>query len=174
MANQREALPVLEASQEGSQRPQVPAENEQLSFSGTNIALGASCYQSSFYPLGSYHETNHIVDGIRTGGYSFHTDNEDQPWLIIRLSPRHEFDEVVVFNRLDHGSEKARHLKIEISMEAVNWQTIFDGSLANVAIGGIDGNPLRIVVPGSTAKYLKLSLPGFSCLHLDSVEVYKY
>jgi hypothetical protein len=165
---------VLETSQGGSQRPLVPAENGQLSFPGTNIALGASCYQSSFYPPGSYHETNHIVDGIRTGGYSFHTDNEDRPWLIIRLGPKHEFDEVVVFNRLDHSPEKARNLKVEISMEAVNWQTIFDGLLANVVIGGIDGNPLRIVVPGSSAKYLKFSLPEFSCLHLDSVEVYKY
>jgi len=174
VANQGEALPVLEASEEAAQHPPVPAKNGQLSFSGTNIALGASCYQSSFYPPGSYHETNHIVDGIRTGGYSFHTDNEDRPWLMIRLSPKHDFDEVVIFNRLDHGSEKAQHLKVEMSMEAVHWQTIFDGLLANVPIGGIDGNPLRIIVPGSSAKYLRFSLPEFGCLHLDSVEVYKY
>jgi len=155
---------------------QRPAQEgvEQLIFQGKNIALEANCYQSSFYPPGSYHETNQIVNGTRTGGYSFHTDNQERPWLIIRLKKESEFDEIAVFNRLDYNSGKARQLKIEVSSEAANWWTVYDGLDANADIGGIDGNPLRVIVPGSTGKYFRFSLPGFGCLHLDSVEIYKY
>jgi hypothetical protein len=145
-----------------------------LVFEGTNIALEANCYQSSFYPPGSYHETNEIANGNRTGSYSFHTDNQDRPWLIIRLDRPKDFDEIVVFNRLDCNAEKARHLAIEVSSEAINWWTAYDGLSADNDIGGIDGNPLRVILPGSKGKYFRFSLPEFGCLHLDSVEIYKY
>ena len=158
------------------QAEQQPAQevNGQPIVRGVNIAIDASCYQSSYYPPGSYHETNQVVDGNRTGGYSFHTDNEERPWLIIRLAKEREFDEITVFNRLDHNQDKARHLLIEVSAEGANWWTAYDGLTTDAEIGGIDGNPLRVILPGSKGKYFRFSLPEFGCLHLDSVEIYKY
>lgn len=156
------------------QMPKSECVVDKIVVTGINIALEATCYQSSFYPPGTYHETNRIVDGSRNGGYSFHTLVEDHPWLIVRLSNVSEFDEIMVFNRLDYSSEKARNLQIEVSEDAVKWAKIYDGCEAEAEIGGIDGNPLRIIVPGSSAKYFKFSLADFQCLHLDSVEIYKH
>lgn len=141
---------------------------------GINIAIGAMCYQSSYYPQGTYHDTNRVVDGERTGTYSFHTDTEDEPWLIIRLPKVSLFDEILVFNRLDHGTDKAKTLQIEISPDAVTWTVVYDGKSVDASFGGVDGNPLRIILPGSSAKYFKFSLAEFSSLHLDSVEIYKH
>jgi hypothetical protein len=165
---------VPEANPKEAQQRQAMAAEGHLIVQGTNIALDANCYQSSFYPPGSYHETNQIINGIRTGGYSFHTDNQERPWLIIRLARISEFDEIAVFNRLDCNSGKAKHLTIEVSSEAANWWKVYDGLDADAEFGGIDGNPLRVIVPGSMGKYFRFSLPKFGCLHLDSVEIYKY
>ncbi len=40
--------------------------------------------------------------------------------------------------------------------------------------GGIDGHPLRVARPGMRARYVRVVAEQRSCLHLDTVEAYRF
>ena len=86
------------------------------------------------------------------------------------LSP---VSEIVVYNRLD-GEEwalRAAHLCVSLSDDAKNWRNVFSRS-DNTAFGGADGRPLRIQLQGQPGRYVRISLPEGSMIHLDEIEVY--
>ena len=79
--------------------------------------------------------------------------------------------EVRIFNRLDCCSERARTILILLSNDGSNWTRVFanDGSVFG---GQSDGRPLRVLLNGKTARYVRLQLNETNYLHLDEVEIY--
>jgi cephalosporin hydroxylase len=139
---------------------------------GVNIALNCAAFQSSFYvtpaptPQGA-------VNGIKTGTFGFHTWVEDRPWWKVDLGEQRTFDAVRIFNRLDlYCAARAASLEIEVSNDDARWSVIYlhDGS----SFGGIDEDPLFVEVPGTKARFVKISLRSRNFLHLDEVEIIKY
>ena len=107
----------------------------------------------------------------KTGGFAFHTDIEDEPWWRIDLGEQRRFDEIRCYNRLGTCSERANDLIVELSDDNVAWQVVHR---QNGLFGGADGDPLRVVIPRMSARYLRLRIPSHTALHLDAVEVYDW
>ena len=111
-------------------------------------------------------------DGIQNGRWGFHTALEDDPWWQIDLKRSMPLDQIHVYNRCDHTADRASRLKILLSEDGNQWEQVYqhDGT---VFYGFTDGKPLVLNLGGKTARYVRVQLPGKTCLHLDEVEVYE-
>lgn len=136
---------------------------------GTNIALHCAASQSSHYetrtptPQGA-------VNGFKVGGFGFHTQYESEPWWMVDLGVIQPFTEVRIYNRIDSDCiDRACSLEVLTSSDDEIWKVLYqhDGSL----FGGIDGRPLRIHCPGTSARYVKIRLRVPNFFHLDEVEI---
>ena len=111
-------------------------------------------------------------DGIMNGKWGFHTALEDDPWWQIDLKRSMRLDQIHVYNRCDHTAGRASRLAILVSGDGNEWEQVYqhDGT---VFYGHTDGKPLVVDLAGTTARYVRIQLPGKTCLHLDEVEVYE-
>lgn len=111
-------------------------------------------------------------DGIVDGKWGFHTALEDNPWWQIDLKRSMSLDQIHVYNRCDHTVGRASQLAILLSEDGSQWEQVYqhDGTLF---YGQTDGKPLAVNLEGKTARYVRIQLPGNTCLHLDEVEVYE-
>lgn len=139
----------------------------------SNVALRKHACQSSMGPWSVPGESSRAVNGVKTGGFGFHTDLEDNPWWQVDLEQTSLLTSVVVYNRGGAESEfagRATNLTVRLSSDGITWQTIYTG---NVPFGGvIDGAPLVIPCQGVLARFVHLQAQGRTYLHLDEVEVY--
>jgi hypothetical protein len=141
-----------------------------------NIALGKPALQSSIDvfsviqdPAG---DARGAVSGTVTGGYGFHTGHEEGPWWQVDLEVPSVVRELVVFNRGDQDELLARALPLEIAFsdDGLDFRRMH---VQEAVFGGRDGTPMRWSLPGSEiTRFVRLSVPRSTCLHLDEVEVY--
>lgn len=116
-------------------------------------------------------------NGIITGFYGFHTDEEDSPWWEVDLAAVRQISEVVIYNRIDRVGIAARAmaLMISVSDDRRIWRQVYERA-ERTPFGGADGNPLRVKMEDVAGRHvrigLKVSPKGKSILHLDEVEVY--
>lgn len=110
------------------------------------------------------------VDGVIDGRWSFHTGLEESPWWQVDLGEVRALSRVVVYNRCDGAADRAATLRLLLSEDGVEWREAFanDGT---VFYGFTDGRPLDITLE-ARARFVRLTVPGVSYLHLDEVEVY--
>jgi len=109
-------------------------------------------------------------DGIKNGGFGFHTNENDKPWWQVDLQEVFELDRVLVYNRCQ-VSERAARLCVLLSGNGKQWRTVYkhDGTVFR---GHSDNKPLSVNVRGEKARYVRIQLPERTWLHLDEVEVY--
>jgi hypothetical protein len=141
-----------------------------LRFNGNNVALNCHATQSSGFS-NSQVTPEGAVNGVRTGGYGFHTESEANPWWMVDLGRPIPILEIVVFNRLDGDcAGRARNLVVLASLDGETWLELHrtNGRI----FGGVDGNPLRVPCEGTTCRFVRLKLDGADYFHLDEVEVY--
>ncbi len=112
------------------------------------------------------------VDGVITGKWGFHTENEDNPWWQVDLVQETAIGQIVVYNRCDSGcAGRTARMQVLLSTDGKNFRQVYqhDGT---VFLGKVDGKPLRIALDGQRGRYVRLQLPGRSYFHLDEVEIY--
>jgi len=111
------------------------------------------------------------VDGVIDGYFGFHTDREANPWWQVDLGGSRAIATVRVFNRTDGASERAGHLRLQLSDDGETWREVYrhDGTPFS---GHPEGAPLEVSLTGEHGRYLRLQLPGTSYLHLDEVQVF--
>lgn len=137
-----------------------------------NLAQGCATTQSSTSPF----EVNRLrhpsaVDGIKSGGFGFHTDFEDRPWWQVDLGSERDIGDVVIYNRLDGPcAERAHTMCVLLSCDGNDWAVVYRHD--NVTFGGIDSVPLIIDGGRRRARYVRVQLQHRDALHLDQVEVY--
>lgn len=143
-----------------------------------NLALNKPAVQSSTGKT-SWHD-DPVQDaaggnnGMVTGYYSFCTNLQLEPWWMVDLGAPTPIQEVVVYNRIDtfaRGAELSAHLRISLSQDGRDWARVFERN-EDEPFGGVDGNPLRVLIYGRVARFVRLSLPGLGALCLDEIEVY--
>lgn len=134
---------------------------------GGNIALDCIAWQSSFFST-SGPTPGGAVNGIKTGGFGFHTAIEDQPWWMVDLGENSIFDEVIVYNRLSNKA-RARSLVVLISTDCETWTELY--AHEGAPFGGLDGSPLKVRCPATSARFVKFKLRERQILHLDEVEI---
>ncbi len=133
-----------------------------------NLALGKFCSTSSRSQWSNNEQG--AVDGIKNGGFGFHTES-GPAWWQVDLENSCTLVNVVIFNRMDCCPERARYIQILLSGDGVNFTTAYahNGS----AFGGVsDGRPLNVALHGATARYVRLQITSGDYFHLDEVEVY--
>lgn len=134
----------------------------------TNLALGKFCSTSSRSQWSG--DEQGAVDGVKNGGFGFHTD-PGPAWWQVDLGSSCTLVNVVIFNRTDCCSERARYLQVLLSNDGANFTTSYahNGSV----FGGVsDGRPLNVTLHGASARYVRLQITSGDYLHLDEVEVY--
>ncbi len=110
------------------------------------------------------------VDGGITGRFGFHTDIEDAPWWQVDLEAAQALNEVRIYNRMDSGRERSRTLQVLLSDDGSAWRLVHDQG--GYTFGGADGRPLRVMLAGQSARYVRLQLAERAYLHLDKVQVF--
>ncbi len=78
-----------------------------------NIAPASLVVFSSRSKYSHTDDDTEILMNTRQTGFSFHTEFELNPWLIVDLNEIHELHSIKVTNRLDCCQEKASKLKIQ-------------------------------------------------------------
>jgi hypothetical protein len=137
-----------------------------------NLALGCATTQSSSSPFGM-NRLRHpsAVDGVKSGGFGFHTEFEDKPWWQVDLASDHDIGNVVIYNRLDGlCAARARTICVLLSCDGSDWAVLYQHD--SVTFGGIDSVPLITDGEGRRARYVRVQLQHRDALHLDQVEVY--
>ena len=105
-------------------------------------------------------------DGVKNGRWAFHTDLEENPWWQIDLKRVIPLDQIHVYNRCDSVAHRAAELIVLLSEDGNQFNQAYqhDGT---VFYGYTDGRPLVINLDGQKARYVRIQLPGRTCLHLD-------
>ncbi len=107
-----------------------------------------------------------------TGGDGFHTDQEQDPWWMTELDQEYNIREIRLFNSMksEEIMARTRRFHIDVSMDGVDWETIFTKS-DDASFGGVDGRPY-IIRTSARAKYVRIQLNNHSYFQLDEVEIY--
>jgi hypothetical protein len=93
---------------------------------------------------------------------------------MVDLGAQRQLNEIVVYNRIDtqkNGASRSAHLQAWLSDDGEAWSNVYSRQ-DDVPFGGADGKPLRILMHGRPARFVRLSLPGSTILCLDEIEVY--
>ncbi|MCX6912860.1 MAG: discoidin domain-containing protein [Verrucomicrobia bacterium] len=116
------------------------------------------------------HDAAGGCDGVKDGGYGFHTDKQDQPWWQVDLGSPQPLARVVIWNRLE-CPERAAWLQVKLSDDGHDWRTGYhhDGSLF---YGSRENRPLTVQLTNQAARFVRIQLPGNDFLHLEEVEVF--
>ncbi|MCP1202025.1 discoidin domain-containing protein [Acetobacter oryzoeni] len=124
-------------------------------------------------------DATNALSGTPTGLFSCHTEQEQNPWWMADLESIYDISEIRVFNRIfpnssDHEVlKRLSTLQISVSEDGKIFKTIYLHQ-SDYLIGGLDGKPLIFSPKTATkARFVKLSLNDFQCLHLDKVYIYK-
>jgi hypothetical protein len=143
-----------------------------------NVALNKSADQSSIseWSLGATtkQDAGGAVDGNITGQFSFHTALETDPWWEVDLEDTFLVSEIWIHNRVDRVDTKRRFqsFKIDALNEKGIWTRLYTG-VDPVEVGGRDGYPFVLKLsPAVLARVVRITLLGYSFLHLDEVEVF--
>ncbi|MDP4023887.1 FkbM family methyltransferase [Methylobacterium sp. NEAU 140] len=151
-------------------RPQPPYPALPL-FDGV-VSVGKPAAQSSYCEWSHFDVADSpsgCLNGAPTGRPGFHTDIEDAPWWQVDLEAVRALNEVRVFNRMDSARERSRTLRVLLSDDGVAWRLVH--VQAGHTFGGADGRPLRVMLGGERARFVRLQLTERTYLHLDKVFV---
>ena len=148
-------------------------EREALPSYGGNLALGKPAAQSSLCEWSHYFTAQGPGGGVNgqiSGFFGFHTAEEECPWWQVDLEAGRDLHEVRIYNRVDGARERARTLRVLLSDDGSAWRLVHDQ--AGYTFDGADRRPLRVMLAGQSARFVRLQLGERNYLHLDEVEVY--
>ncbi len=133
---------------------------------GANVALGRPARTSSRSQWSTASEAGGN-DGVKNGGFGFHTETEANPWWEVDLGQVTRLAEIRVYNRAGY-EDRARTMRILLN-DGVNWRVAHDQGGQPF---GANGQPLRVPLNGAAARWVRLQLQETTYLHLDEVEIY--
>ncbi len=136
-----------------------------------NFALKKRATSSSFTEVGGLKFPGGAVDGIKNGAYGFHTQREDNPWWQVDLGMEIAIEKVVIYNRQDCCTERARTIQVFLSTDGVNFENAYQHN-GSIFGGAKDQKPLTVPLRFKKARFVRLQLNERNALHLDEVEVY--
>lgn len=134
-----------------------------------NIALNKPTRQSSISMKGKV--SSSAVNGSKDGNPSFCTEKETNPWWEVDLDQDYIINEIRLYNCIDYNDESVKTLKVLISSDQENWETVYIND-EQLVFGGVAGRPLLIEIKNQQTRYIRLQLNEFTQFHLDEVEVY--
>jgi hypothetical protein len=135
-----------------------------------NVAIGKPATQSSLSEWSTELGAGGAVTGVMPRAFGFHTDFEDRPWWMVDLLKPYPIETIIIHNRLDMCQERAADCQVEISRDGKAWSLVHAGAVW--FSGGGVGAPLTLPLGcRAQARFVRVSLPGSTALHLAQVEV---
>ena len=140
-----------------------------------NMALNCPAQQSSFYSK-DFQKINSEHGNVINKGFFFHTSLEENPWWNIDLGMQKDINAILVYNRSDVAKERIKYLRIFISKNGVDWDSIYNHN-GRPAFGGYDDAdsipPLVLKFDNTiNTRFIKIDLEDNNYLHLGGVEIY--
>lgn len=88
----------------------------------------------------------------------------------VGLQKKTFFDEIIIYNRTDERQDRANSISVYCSDDGFSWKTLHvnDGS----KFGGLHGEPLVVKCHRTKARFIRISLEGLTCLHLDKIKIF--
>ena len=86
-----------------------------------NIAPLAEVTISSKSKWSTDDDEREIVTAEHDRNFSFHTDLEESPWILVDLKRDYRIIHIRIWNRLDYCKEKSKTLRIEYSNDKENY-----------------------------------------------------
>jgi len=126
-----------------------------LAVRGKNVLEGKPFSVSSNWP-------GCATDPSCEGVLLFHTNNENEPWVIFDLQKPATIHEIDVTNRQDSYQERALPLIAEVSTDRLHWKEV--GRRAEAF------SSWTVKFPATSVRYIRLKVPRVTTLHLKSVE----
>ena len=111
------------------------------------------------------------VDGVKTGRWGFHTENELDPWWQVDLGKPTSVDRIVLYNRCDSCRSRIERLIVLLSLDGQDYKQAFQNN-GKVFGGQPDKKPLVVKLDGRRTRFVRLLQPGKNWFHLDEVEIY--
>jgi len=111
------------------------------------------------------------VDGVKDGGWAFHTGQDNPPWWHVDLGRPHELSHALIYNRCDGAAGRMSRIIVLLSDDGEDWRQVYQHN-GETFYGATDGKPLRVDLKGQAARFLRTQVDGPAFLHLDEVEVY--
>ncbi len=130
-------------------------------FHPPNIALNKLTSTSSLF--NEYRSSQGAVDGD-TITLGFHTDFQEDPWLLIDLGSMHPIHEVIVYNRSDCCTDRAVPMIIEVSPDGIRF--------TQVARKEEIFTRWDATFQSTQARFVRVKVKKKTFLHLAEVEVY--
>ena len=110
-------------------------------------------------------------DGVKTGQWGFHTENQAGPWWQVDLGQARPLSHLRIWNRCDGTAGRASRLMVLVSPDGAGWERVY-GHNGQTFYGQSDQKPLEVPLGNRQARFVRLQLPGTSYFHLDEVEVF--
>lgn len=132
-----------------------------------NIAPVGKVLFSSMSTWSTEKDSRDILLADNDRDFSFHTTEENCPWLIIDLLNEYSIKKIRIKNRLKVCQEKARTLRIEklLCNSCSSSEILFDTTESW-------GQIIEIPVNNVKCRLLKFSLKEFSYFHLKHIEIF--
>jgi len=129
---------------------------------GPNLALCHWVIASSSYKIDPTNPAQ-LVDGVRTN-LGFHSDKGPNQYVIIDLGSVRRISRVDVYNRSNCCGERAVPLRIEVSLDQMNYR--------QVALRKEPFEVWKAKLPATNARFVRLTDLKNDFFHLSEVEVY--
>jgi len=131
-----------------------------------NISKNKKCFQSSLSKWSKQNDPNRLVDTTLNVDFAMHTDEEENPWWMVDLESEYEIEKIIIHNRKKQRQNRARTLKVEISLDGQRWRVVQQGFQ-------YWGSRKDILIKKQLkARYVKISLEEKTFLHLSNMGVY--
>ena len=109
-------------------------------------------------------------DGIKKGEWGFHTGESKNPWWQVDLGELQAVQRIVIWNRRQ-AAERSARIQVLLSDNGTEFRQVYQHG--GTVFGGVtDKQPLVVALPNEKARFVRLTLPGTTFLHLDEVEVF--
>lgn len=130
------------------------------------ISEGKDAVQSSLSPY-SYndHESSRALRHLPSGKFSFHTEEEDNPFWEVDLSYSYSCVNIYIFDRPDVN--RSEFLSVSVGETQDTMRTIFQNN-NGIRVGTIFSAPL-VLKNIQNVRYVRVNIEGKGMLHLDSV-----
>ena len=130
-----------------------------------DVACGKKAIQSSLSKFSKPDDASRALNSNLKVDFAFHTDSEKNPWWIVDLEKVHAVELIKVTNRRREFQNRARTLRVEVSVDKREWNLVHSGKLywGNEIVFNLASRVL--------ARYVRISLDEKSYLHLSRVQV---
>ena len=130
-----------------------------------NVALNSTVTFSSKSQWSHDDDEREILTAEHDRDFSFHTNNENNPWILLDLNDVYIIHSICIYNRRDY-QYRANKIKVEISTDNNQFEIIHSGFVYFSDKIEFNLNNLK------KCRYVKISLDDIEALHLRKIEVF--